>query len=81
MDRRTNSPAILKTQFFGYQENIKNQGGVLSALDNNSFTSGSGLSEIMLFPARGVGSIGKHSLPLLRRGNDANKRTNNIKSY
>ena len=40
--QRTNSPAILKTQFFGYQENIKNQGGVLSALDNNSFTSGTG---------------------------------------
>lgn len=76
--RRTNSPAILKTQFFGYQENIKNQGGVLSALDNNSFTSGTGLSEIMLFPARGVEASEKHSLPLLRRGNDANKRTNNI---
>lgn len=76
--RRVNSPAILKTQFFGYQQGARNSGQILTALDNNSFTTGTGLSEVMLFPARGIEARNNHSLPFHRRGEDANGRTNNI---
>ncbi|HEM6325607.1 TPA: hypothetical protein U2D08_000443 [Streptococcus suis] len=76
-NKKENVPAILKAQFFGYNQGAN--GDIYNGLDNDSFAkNGNGLSEQIYYPAQGAEAHLEHSLPASRRGDSKALRTNNV---